>query len=291
MFNAYPNNNVTGFVSPNRPQARFTQPVTAEMSKAVLANDDELSVKIGPNEKIKNMCTHKYPGTSTVALVDCPTRDPKNPEDNDLVTCRVCGETFHMLMDTQIADIQKAADHMCDILQSAKTLYLDIPEEFVKEYFQIITLLKRVPQVFKKSANNWNSYEVSNDPRQVYQNMNSFGQVNNLIGGYNIGGINPMGYAQQPYQYQYQQPMYQQPPVQPQQYGYQYGQPAAPTAPQENPLMYGAPVQPAPAPGVTPPVAPPVAPAPAPQPAQAPGAIPVPPAQTGEIVQTKAFSV
>ena len=48
-----------GYTAPNRPQPRFTQPVTNEMSKLVLANDDELSVKISQNEKIKNMCTHK----------------------------------------------------------------------------------------------------------------------------------------------------------------------------------------------------------------------------------------
>ena len=278
MFNQYYPNNVAGFMTPNRPQARYTQPVTAEMSKMVLTTDDELSVKISPTEKIKNMCTHKYPGTQTIALVQAPGSDPAD----DLVTCRVCGETFHMLMDTKIEDIEAAVERMCDVLQSAKTLYLDIPEEFAKEYFQVMTLLKRAPKVFKKGASNWAGYEVSSNPMNVYQNMNSFQQVNGLVGGYNMGGINPMGMAPMANPAMGYQPVQQ--PVAQQQYTYnQFGQMvpvAAPVAPGENPLMYAAPVTPAPAAGVTP-VAPQVAPAPA----------AAPTAQTGEVVQTKTFSV
>ena len=58
-------------------------------------------------------------------------------------------------------------------------------------------------------------------------------------------------------------------------------------APNENPLMTGAPVQPQPQPQQVPVQVQqqPVAPAPAPAPGVAPAA------QTGEIVQTKAFSV
>ena len=282
-----------GFVAPNRPQARYTQPVTNEMSKMVLTNDDELSVKISTTEKIKKMCTHKYPGTTTIALVETPS-----DTDKTLVTCRVCGETFHMIMDANYDSIKEIADKCVDVLQSAKTLYLDAPEEFTKEYFQIITLLKRIPNVFKKGMNNWSSYEVSNDPRSINGNMNSFQQVNGMVGGANIGGVTPMGVPMGGY---YQPaPGYYPPNVVPTNGYYtqpntqyvtnQYGQVVPVTtqvAPNENPLMTGGPVQPQPQPQQVPVQVQqqPVAPAPAPAPGVAPAA------QTGEIVQTKAFSV
>ena len=265
MFNYQQNPNMVGYTAANRPQPRFTQPVTNEMSKMVLSTDDELSVKISPTEKIKNMCTHKYPGTGQVALVD----DGK--------------------------------EKVRDILQSAKTLYLDIPEEFAKEYFQILTLLDRTPQLFRKAAKNFNQYyDYSNNPNPVWGNMNSFAQVNGMIGGMNMGGIQPGFYGYANPAFVQTAPMGQQPvnmapaaPVasQPVQYQYNaYGQPVgvAPVTTNDNPLMY------------TPaaPVAQPVAPAPAP--GVAPGAtnIPVqgaaptaPTQQTGEITQVKSFSV
>lgn len=284
MYNQpfYQNPNVMGFTNPNRPQARYTQPVTNEMSKMVLSSDDELSVKIGPIDKIKNMCTHKFPGTQQLALVECP-----NSGDPTLVQCRVCGERFHMVENPESANIKAVCDQLIDVMQSAKTMYLDMPEEFAKEFFQIITLVKRVPQLFDKAANNFSQYEVSPNAMTVYNGMNSFQQVGNVIGGYNMGGIMPNpgyapGYAPNyapQYAPQYAAPAQQ--PVYAQQWTTnEYGQPVPVMVPQENPLMYNAPAAP---------VAPaPVAPAPAPAAGVAPAA---PAAQTGEVTQVKAFSV
>ena len=65
MYPTYPPimNNAPGYAMPNRPQPRCTQPVTQEMSKMIFSQEDDLSTKISPIEKIKNQCTHKFPGT------------------------------------------------------------------------------------------------------------------------------------------------------------------------------------------------------------------------------------
>lgn len=299
---------MAGYTTPNRPQPRFTQPVTQEMSKMIFAQEDDLSVKISPIEKAKNQCTHKFPGTGQLALV----------EGNDgKVTCRVCGESFHLILDPS-AQIAKTTEDMRDILQSIKTMYLDIPENFVKEYFQLITLLERAPALFEKAANNFKMYDSYNtSPMGVYPGMNSFQQVNGMIGGANMGGIVPQpmygynpaqpGYYQQPGYYSQpngyynnapQQGYYQQPVQNPQQTPQQnwpvnaYGQPVppAPSAydPSGNPLMYSAPASATAAPPVT---------GPAPSAGVAPsGNIPVqgpsnPQPQNGEVVQTKSFNV
>lgn len=297
-----------GYVNAPKPRARYSQPVTPEMSQMMLRDDDTLSVKISPIERAKNMCTHKYPGKSEIALVESG-RD----EIGQIVTCRVCGESFHIIMDDPKAiatDLQKTCDHLIDIMQSSKTLYLDIPEDFATEFFQIMTLIDRVPKVYEKGFKNFSQYDYTNQPQGVYPGMNSFQTVNQFIGGAAMGGINPM--MSQPYnpgfqpQYPpagYQQPVYypqhdaygnpinpQQAPAYPQAPVYQQPQPAqtpqygnampmGPGAPMpgENPFMYNAPPAPqAPAAGVNP---------------VAPGQPQPPVTQTGDVVQNKAFSV
>lgn len=299
-MNGYPN---MGYVQPNRPQPRNTQPVTAEMSKMVLQNSDELSVKISPTEKIKNMCTHKFPGTGQSALL--------MDQSSDKVFCRVCGESFHLITDVT-SEIFSATEKMIDVLQSAKVLYLDIPEEFAKEYFQILTLLGRTPQLFEKACKNFAQYDQwSSSPMGVNGGVNSFQQVGAIIGGFNLGGIPMGGYPGYG--------MYQQPPVN------MYGAPQGPAGyppqypPQNGPVVQnqqaagyppqgGYPYPPQPQPGYgyppypaadgtnpfmqTAPVAPPAgqaAVAPPPPQAPNPGAIPTDP--NGEVSQTKTFSV
>ena len=299
MFNYQQNPNIIGYAAPNRPQPRYTQPVTNEMSKMLLSNEDKLSVKISPTEKIKNMCTHKFPGTDRIALVYTG-----NEDDPTAVTCQVCGESFHMIMEPS-KEIGEAVEKVLDILQSAKTMYLDMPEEFATEYFQIMTLLGRIPVLFNEAAKNFNMYDqFQTNPNPIWGNNNSFQQINGIIGGYNMGGIQPGFYGGwapvQP------QPVYyQQPTVQYDQYGRPIMQtaPVAPAAPSmdANPLMYSAPVAPVQAPQtVQPQQAVPVAPmpqAPAPAPIQqpvmqtAPVAPAAPATQTGDITQVKSFSV
>lgn len=307
-YQAMPMNGPTGYAPANRPQPRYTQPVTQEMSKMILSQEDDLSVKISPIERAKNQCTHKFPGTGQLALVD-------SGPDNQ-VTCRVCGETFHLIMDPS-AKIAKTAEDMRDILQSIKTMYLDIPENFVKEYFQLITLLERAPALFDKASKNYKMYDQYNtSPVGVYPGMNTFQQVNGMIGGANMGGIMPQpyaygytpaqpGYYPQPGAYGYpqqapqgypqqgyvQQP--QAPQAQPQQTWpvNAYGQPVPPAPtqydPNANPLMYTAPASTTAAPPVTGPAAPAPGVAPAGNvPVQAPAQ-----PQNGEIVQTKSFNV
>lgn len=285
-YNAMP---MPGYAMPNRPQPKCTQPVTAEMSKMIFSQEDDLSTKISPIEKIKNQCTHKYPGSGQIALVE---------GSDGKVSCRVCGESFHMILDPT-AEIATTTEKMRDILQSIKTMYLDIPENFAKEYFQLITLLERAPALFEKACKNFQQYDqYSANPMQVGYGVNSFQQVNGMIGGYNMGGIAP------------QPPMYGGMPYYPQpQPGYNMQQPpqAQPAQPNQSwPVnQYSQPIPPQPAPGYyqqppqqyngydpnmggnplmyAPPTASPEVTGPAPSAGMAPN--------EGEITQTKAFTV
>lgn len=279
-----------GYTNAPKPNPRYTQPVTQEMSQMMLRDDDTLSVKISPIEHAKNMCTHKYPGKSAIALVESGKDDL-----GQIVTCRVCGESFHIIMDDpkSIAlDLQKTCDHLIDIMQSSKTMYLDIPEDFAKEFYQIMTLVSRVPKVYEKGFKNFNQYDYTNQAQAVYPGMNSFQAVGQVIGGAAMGGITPMmgqpynpgfyqpqpGYQPMPQYDQFGNPIsYQQPAGYPPQPNAPMGPVGQAPAPGENPFMYNAPPAPqAPAAGVNP---------------VAPGQPQPPVTQTGDIVQNKAFSV
>lgn len=266
-----------------QPRPRCTQPVTAEMSKMLHQQADDLSVKISKTDVIKNQCTHKDPATGQLALIN-------NPDGS--VTCRTCGETFHLVSDPK-AEIESAVEHLIDILQTTKVMYLDAPEEFVKQYFQSISLLKNLPKIFEKASNNFSMYETySAGAYPTNPGFNTFQAVNGIMNGVNPMMGTPVGYPQQPtpgYYYgapmpqAYPQPVYQQPAApQPQSepqmvgavpqwaaqpYGYQAAPPQG-----ANPMAFGAP---APAPTGVPS---------APQSVQAP-------TTNGEVTQTKEFKV
>ena len=248
-----------GVMYGNRPMPKCTQPVTSEMEKLLKQNNDELDIRISNTDKIKNWCTHKEPGTGRLALVE---------NADGTVTCRVCGERFHMVEDTE-EQVQQTADHMIDILQTIKAMYLDAPEEFIKNYSQTLSMMRMVTNVYKRASNNFGVYEAySGNLFNANPGYNTFAAANGILGSFNPLGYNPMpmnmGYGQpqawpqapQGYYPGYQQPGYaQQPqawPQQPQQGGWamppQNGQQmGAPTVPYVDPngqVMPGAPMGP-----------------------------------------------
>ena len=140
--------------------------------------------------------------------------------------------------------------------------YLDIPEETAKNYFPIIPLIDKIPQLYVIAMNNFKKYDGSN---MVQQNNSpyGFGMLNMLTSPMMpMNGMYPqqpqMGFApqQQMPGYQPQQPMMpgfapQQPQMnfaQPQMAGYNpFGYNPAPMAPQQTAPAQAPAQQPAPA--------------------------------------------
>lgn len=225
QFQQYPQYGAYGYGYAGRPTPKCTQPVTPELSKMLNQNSEELSVQISNTEKIRNWCTHKEPGTGRIALV----HNPQDPED--LVTCRVCGAKFHIINDL-VAKSSEAATLANDVLQTIKTIYLDISEDFLKAYSQTGTMFQLLPKLAEKAANNFGLYEAYSG--NLYPNgpgMNTFQAASNIIGGFNVFGGQPMGGY---YGYPQQQPMGQ--PM-------MYGQPpmGQPMGQQPQQMIYGQP--------------------------------------------------
>lgn len=221
-FGGYP-----GYMYTPRPAPRYTQPVTAELAKLLMQSNDELDIRISNAEKIRNWCTHKEPGTGRVALV---------PNADGTVTCRTCGTTFRLISDEVIKDlaangkiqtVEDVQNLAIDIVQTIKVMYTDIPEEFLKNFSQVITIMGKIYDLFKRGSKSFNMIEAfTGNIMPTGVGMNAFqvanGMMNMTVGmpfgapmggfygnpGYPMNGMPqatmPMGGMQMP-----QQPMAQ----------------------------------------------------------------------------------
>lgn len=228
------------------PAARNTQPLTQEQISKLRSDNDALNLKISQEDMWKAVCTHKEKNGSSALI---------NNEDGS-VTCTICHERFR-LQEFSPADVENHINTMLDICQTIKTIYVDAPDDLIKQFMQIIPLLKLIKNLWTIACNNFSKYDSYSGGVNPINNMyGGFATVNNLL-------TNP--YAA--YQPQAQYPVYgQQPPVQNQMPDWNGNVPVYPNQPQpqimytgypqqppmQNPMAVGAPVQQAPAVGVIP---------------------------------------
>ena len=268
-----------------RPMARNTQPLSQEEIAKLRRVNDDLSLTIPEEDLLKCACTHKEKNGANALIANT----------DGTFTCSICKATFKPF-DGNIdgeGGVREAVNYLISMLQTAKMIYLDAPDDLVRQYFQVIPLLEKFPRLWEIASNNFAKYEgYDGNPVNTYGGFGSgFSAMNQLLTNPYAGYMmqQPNGAYYQPQQMMYQQPMQPQqmpqyvagPQYAPQQMMYQ--QPMQPQQmPQgqyvdpNNPMAYGVPAQApqAPAPGMMP---------------QAPAADPA--AQQGEVQQQKTFNV
>ena len=267
----YPQNNNYGYsYSSPRPMPGNNQPLTKDAVNVLRQEADEINLKVDQKEIWAAICTHRDPTTGASTLVS-------NPDGS--YTCSICKETFRFVEYTEEEVIEKVND-ILNILQTAKTLYIDAPIKMTENYYQVILLLKRLHTLYARAVKNFARYEDVNIPaNQISNGYFGFNALSNIMN-------NPYAYQQpmmqqpmmqQPVQAPMMQPMYQQPMMQQQINPLGYGAPAAPAAPV------------APAPGIMP--AAPAAPAPAPAPVAPAAPDSSATGGSGEVQQQKVYNV
>lgn len=269
-----PNSNY-GWTYPNvsKAQAQNTQPLSQDMIDILSKKnfDDVLAMKYSEEDFWKSICTHKHKNgnSATVAETD--------KDGNQYFRCTICGAKITP-KDYTMDDVQKAVDEVENILQMTKLIFLDVPVEFAREYFQFIMLLRNLPKLYNTATRNYAKY--NQDSAQMMNQQRAFG--NNLFQSLNIMSNGFYG-SQGPWTVPQQPMMYQQYP------NGMYGMPNNGVVdPNANPMMYSAPqpVPAAPAPMQAPPAG--VVPAPA-APVVTTTAAPAP--QQEEVQQTKQWNV
>lgn len=197
---------------------KYTQPLSQEEIKKLMHGGNAFNLNLTPEEISRGICTHK--DHNSIVLQDV---------GNELSFCPICQETFRL--EPLDIDIEELVQQMINVLQSLKTYYVDIPEEYVKQFFIMIPLLRKVPQFYKMAASNFKKYFGDNGNLQQQPNMyatNALAALTNPAfmgaGQFNYGmtpqpqdpvyGMNPYGGAPVPPpmgQPQYGQPQYGQP--------------------------------------------------------------------------------
>ena len=270
-----------------RPQAKYTQPLTQDQITKLRQNPSTFDLKVEQEDIWRAVCTHKEKNGQTTLV--------KNSDGS--WTCTICGETFN-LCESSKEEVEAAVKVLIDMLQTSKTVYVDAPDNLIAQYYQVIPLLKKFPELWKRAMDNFAMYDNNgNNLNQMGPGYSGFNAMYNLLtnpyAGYaqNSYGAPMPGYPQAPVGYygapmptygaapQYpqaapetQQPMYYGAPMPGYPQAPMYQQPVDPNA---NPMAYGVPT--APAPGVIPP--------------QAPAAAPAAPAQQAEVQQQQTFNV
>ena len=272
---SYANPYGTTYAVAGRPQAKNSQPLTQEEINHLksMSGAENLDIKVSTDDLLIAKCTHREKsGASSLINVG-----------GNRWRCTICGQEFNMF-DGTVEDVANAVNSMVDILQTAKTIYLDAPDNLTAQYYQQIPLLQKLPKIFQASLNNFSKYENWQQAPEFTGNgyYPGFTAMHNLLTGQFMPGMAP-GYG-------YQQPMMQQPMqagyvpapvVTPQPTANYYQQPMMQQYdPSGNPLAYGAPAAPAP-----------VAPAPGVMPGAPVAAPAAAPAAQSEVQQTAVFNV
>ena len=184
-----------------------------------------------PEDIMRNKCTHKK--DNTFALVP-------DPEREGYQRCTICGKSFKVDDTNNIHEVQSELEPVVNVIETIKTLGVELPLEFLNELAKMESVLEILPAVHHEVMKTW--FEKYDRNGQVGYQNNGNGATNLFNYLSTGGGINPylannpyayggaMGYQAQPVYGGFNQ-MQQQPPVQQQMYT-QPQQPVAPGYPQ-----------------------------------------------------------
>ena len=130
-------------------------------------------------------------------MVNCPLRDVfHEPALHGFdSSCTICGTTFTPISTADpdtVAQIFKAAT---DALETIKIMYMDIPDDVTKTYFQMTPFLAKGPQLYKIALDHYQRYSGSSVIANNYNNQgNAFALYSALM---NPGAMMGMGMPQQ----------------------------------------------------------------------------------------------
>ena len=214
-----------GYNNQTIPVPKMTQVLTNEQINSLKKNAIEFTLNPEPNEVLRAKCTHRHNGNFT--LID---------NQDGTMTCSICGKTWPMIEDLETAT--EITEGFVALLQSIKTYFLDLPEKWVDDFFRIIPVVEKMPQLFKISQENFYRYNNNNNDMLQQRGGYSFGMLDAIGAGYNpyagqqFGNpafgqpqqqfVNP-AFGQQQYNPAFGQPQYNPAFGQPQQ---QFGNPA-----------------------------------------------------------------
>lgn len=194
-----------GMMYQGQPQKlNMTQGLTQEQMKA-MRKTGGFNLDISQEELWNAWCTHRYEDKFAVSV-----------DEEGNMTCSICGTKFKPF-DGDVNAAREKVNEVIDLMETTKMQSLTLPQKTIQDVFQIEPLLKRLPELFAQTKNEYNRVFGGGDGYVYGQENNAFAMYQTMLnpmagnGYYDPAMMNMnQGYAPQP---MYGQPqMYNQQP-------------------------------------------------------------------------------
>lgn len=195
----YGNRQGGGMVYNNQYQAPvMTNALTPEQIKELRRSNHQAAIpQVTQLELTRAICTHRDTTRNQFATVD---------NQDGTATCTICGEVFKPVEYTK-EQVDEIVDEFMNVLQTTKMNYLDMSPSAVSEFFKILPLVKRTPELYKQAMDCFAKYDRGNLFNEQGNN-NFFGLFSALTSpNMSYGGPmqnpygNPYGAGPAPHQY------------------------------------------------------------------------------------------
>lgn len=152
--------------------------LSQEEIQKLVQKENQFSLQITETEKLRAICNHRRADGMGDALVEDPV--------SGICRCQICGYEFKPA-DTALTeeDLKDICANVLDILQTIKLLYINMPVEAAREYYQIIPLIEKIPKLFEYAVKDYAKYEQYNPYSYNNRNMSTMNLFNMLSGALN----------------------------------------------------------------------------------------------------------
>lgn len=183
------------FATPPQPnQVKQMNVLTQDEIQRLMVKKNEFSLMVSEEDKLRAACNHRRADGLGDALIE---------EDDGICRCEICGYRFQPVDGNSMTekDIQDSVNLVTDILQTIKMIYIDLDPTVIREYYQILPMLNKIPELFKLAVQDYARHEKYNPLfANSSRNMNTAQMFAALTGFFN--GANNVYQAPQ-YQQQY----------------------------------------------------------------------------------------
>ena len=190
----------------NQQPIQMTNPLGARAGEMLKNGNGQPKLQITQEDYDQAICTHRY--NNELQLLDL---------GNNKVKCKICGAEFETVDNISKEDIETCTENMYNLLNTAKLMWLDVPDQTAQEYFQIIAAIKQAPKIYSIGNERYNKYLNTNNALVQNGYTNGFALLNNIVGpnmGMGMAPVYPYGMPQQPMMMNQQAPVQMQPMMQ-----------------------------------------------------------------------------
>lgn len=160
-----------GYNQPPQAQPKMTEVLTPEEIKILTKQSQTNGLAISNVEILEGKCCHRYNGVSVL-----------EHRGGDTFYCPICKHSFHLLENLTQEQVQEITDTAIDLLQTIKTMYVDVPPKVGQEFFQVMALIEKFPFMYKLASDDINRYGGGNYGMNTSGTPDGFGMLYSLTG-------------------------------------------------------------------------------------------------------------